>query len=164
MDAIRYVRSQKEGYVVAFAGISAHLFKREVVSDIKRMKWKDSSDPNLGVGQFRMRNPYLRKRPVVVGKRQGLKGMRLRVQVQDVVPVEEDNARTNWYMPGSAEYVAALPPPSGQKGGVVTAPLDFDDPARVKRFARYKPDQNSSHDTIQMLKEIIRRSEPTRPK
>ncbi|KIM86267.1 hypothetical protein PILCRDRAFT_816216 [Piloderma croceum F 1598] len=161
MDTIRRFRAQKEGYIVSFAGLAPLLIKRNVVSDLKRMRWKDSSDPQRGVGQFRMKNPSLRALPVVVGKRQGLKAMKLAAQVQDVLPAETDNARSNMHMPGSADYVAASPLPG--KHGEHVAPMNFDDPARVKRFARYKPD-NSAQNTIDILKDIIRNSVSTKPK
>jgi len=160
MDSIRRTRSQLETYIIGFARMTPSLVKRNVVGDLNKMKWRDSSDPDRGVAQFRMMNPYLKARPVVVGKRQGLKGLKLITQVQNIVPAEQDNARSNPYIPGSAAYVAASPSPPPPSKEQMPTPSNFDDPARTKQqaSAHYQAQRKKGENTIQILKDIIEKA------
>jgi len=164
MNVERRFRSQKDAHVVSFAGFTPIIYTRDVVTDVKAMKWKHSSNPNRGVGHFRLRKPVLRALPVVVGKRQGLKAMKLLTHVQDTVPLDADNKRSNPHMPGSADYVAA-PPLSWRKGssGEQTKLVNFDDPARVKRYARFRSEDDTAQNTIEILKNIIKNSALPQP-
>jgi len=122
MDAIRYNSRQREAYVVGFAGMTPIFWKRylgnakSMKDEAKKMKWNGVADSNNGVAYFRMLPPRLRALPCVVGKRQGLKAMKLRTEVRNVIPGNEIG-RSNTHMPGSVSYVAGAAAPAGRKGG-----------------------------------------------
>jgi hypothetical protein len=159
MDAIRYSRAQKEGYLVGFAGMNSIFYKRHVVGDVKRMKWNDNSDPKRGVAQFRIMPPLLRALPVVVGKRQGLKGMKLVTEVRNVA-FGDDIGRSNTYLPGSVDYSGAFPSPPGTTGGGGHAgPMDFSTvTARMQKAMQFQPQKPAVQNTLEMLKAIIGKS------
>jgi hypothetical protein len=96
--------------------------------------------------------------PVVVGKRQGLKALKLIQEVRDILP-GPDKGRSNTYLPGSVDYVAALPGPPGKKGGKYAEPMNFDTPGRIQRIPQFEPDHGARiQNTLETLKQIINKS------
>ena len=156
MDAVNYSKKQRfvEAYLVGFAGMTSMLFKRYVDGTEKKMNWKDDQDHMSGIAHFRMPSPRLTAAPIVVGKRQGLKGMKLRADVRIVDPTRTDG-RSNMHRPGSAAYVNAPPPPRGKKGGEYPQPSNFI--TRPYVFKQFKPDPSvSAVETLEVLRSIIR--------
>jgi len=89
------------------------------------MKWKDNGDRTRGVELFRMVPPRLRALPAVVGKRQGVKGIKLQAEVRNISPGLDNIKRSNTHLPGSVDYIAAFPAPPVKKIGRHAAPMDF---------------------------------------
>ena len=152
-DALAYNPKQRDAYVVAFAGVTSTLWKRHVTGEVRKMQWSEKPGLASEVVHFRMTPPRLLAMPRVVGKRQGLKGVKLRVEVWDV-PLGPDFKRSNAYLPGSVDYVAAAIAPSGRKGGRRAAPMDFKNaPARM----RFQP-EGKVRNVIKDLMAIIQKA------
>jgi hypothetical protein len=164
MDAIRYSARQREAYVVGFAGITPIFWKKYVIDgvfnevnsmkhEVKKMKWNGAADPTNGVAYFRMVPPRLRALPCVVGKRQGLKAMKLQTEVRNVIPGKEFE-RSNTHMPGSVDYIAGAIAPPGKKGDKKATPSTFTSVAARMRNVELTKVQNRDK-LMESLKTII---------
>jgi hypothetical protein len=148
-DAVAYHPKQRDALIVAFAGMTPTLWKRHIVGEVKKIRWSEKPSLAGGVANFRMTSPRLQAMPRVVGKRQGLKAVKLRMDVRNV-PQGPGFERSNTHLPGSVDYVAAANAPTGLKGGKPAAPVDF----KEHILTQFLPDLGVQG-TLQRLKEIV---------
>ena len=153
-DAIRKAKAP-EGYIAGFAG-ATHWVQKARVTGVEKMKWTEGGNATKSIGQFRMAQPVLWRMPRIVGKnRQGIKGFKARLEVQGV-PEDEERNRPNTHLPGSMDYINAVPSPRGRIGSKKSAPANFDFARMTQRAAQWTPTRSSdTQRTMDVLQSII---------
>lgn len=98
------------GYVASFAGMAGRV-PRKHIGLARPVVWEDPN--HTGEVMIRPQRVALKKWPIVVGERQGLKAAKLDVDLR--VWEKQSHNRSNPHSLGSREYIAAKPPRTVQE-------------------------------------------------
>ncbi|KAF7986585.1 hypothetical protein HWV62_26350 [Athelia sp. TMB] len=149
LQAAPPIRGKPEKLVVAFGGLTHSLEKRQA-DGVQMIKWSEPASKERGIARFRLRDAHLYATPVVVGKRQGAKAVKIRGEVQ-IERKGYASERSNNYTPGSQAYAGALASP-GAGSGVA----NFSVPPVPKRSLRAKWEPSGgSKATLETLRAIL---------